>query len=92
MAHNTEVVAWERINNGQHRICVRCCGDKDTDHWHAIDVMAPDEHGVMRPVDKTKRDANIQKVHEFVAAQHAEMQSHTNDLLDHMGVAVDHKG
>lgn len=81
MPHNTEVVAWERINNGQHRIKIRCCGDSGTDHWHTMNVMTPEG----RPVDKANRDANIQKAHQFVQQQHAEMQAHTEEMLDHMG-------
>lgn len=81
MPHNTEIVAWERINNGQHRIKIRCCGDAGTDHWHTMNVMTPEG----KPVDKANRDANIQKAQDFVQAQHEEMQRHTQTMLDLIG-------
>ncbi len=84
MTHNTEIVAWERINNGQHRIKIRCCGDAGTDHWHTMNVMTPDG----KPVDATQRDANIQKARDFVQKQHEEIQRHAQAMLDLMGKVI----
>ena len=42
MNHQTEIVGYKKINNGQFAVCLRCCGNPSTDSWHtmAAAVMA----------------------------------------------------
>lgn len=42
MSHQTEIVGYKKINNGQFALCIRCCGIASTDSWHAMaaSVMA----------------------------------------------------
>lgn len=90
MAHNTELVAWKKLSNGQHAVCIRCCGDEGTDHWHGMNLMATDANGILQPVDPTQRDANLAEMHKFVAAQHEEMQKTAQQFLDKAGQVIQH--
>jgi hypothetical protein len=87
MAHSTEIVAWKKLSNGQHSVCIRCCGDEGTDHWHSMSVVTPQG----QPVDRALRDVNLAAVRSFVASQHEEMQKHTQDMLDQAGNTTQHQ-
>ena len=62
MSHQTEIVGYKKVNNGQFAVCIRCCGDAGTDSWHtmAASVMAV----------KKQRDASIKKERVRVSEEH----------------------
>lgn len=65
MSHITEVVAIQKLNNGQISVCVRCCGNPSTDHWH---TMAAEVCG-----DTNRKQESIAFAHKYCAEQHAFM-------------------
>lgn len=77
MAHTTEVVATQTLNNGQISFCIRCCGNPSTDHWH---TMAATVAG-----DPEKRKASVNEQHDFCANQHALMQKAVADSVLEIG-------
>lgn len=66
MPHTTEIIAIQKMNNGQISVCIRCCGNPSTDHWH---TMAHEVSG-----DPEKRKASIAQYHDYVAQQHSNME------------------
>ncbi len=77
MAHITEIIATQVMNNGQIAVCIRCCNQPSTDHWHTMahDVAA----------DTEKRKASIAQYHDFVAAQHENMEKANAELVLDIG-------
>lgn len=76
--HKTEELLWRQENNGQASVLIRCCDDDRTDHWHTVALLHP---------DPAEREANIQAIHEFVAAQHEAALQHRANRQKRLGVA-----
>lgn len=77
MAHVTEVVATQKLNNGQIAFCIRCCGNPSTDHWHTMPAS------VAADPDERKESLDVQ--HDFCAQQHAQMEKATVDTILEIG-------
>lgn len=60
--HQTEIVAFKKLSNGQFSLCLRCCGNPSTDSWHTVaaSVMASPK----------KRKESIKFAKERVAKEH----------------------
>jgi hypothetical protein len=77
MAHVTEIVATQKLNNGQVSVCIRCCGNPSTDHWHTM------THDVLG--DTEKRKASVEQYHDFTARQHANMEKAASEMVLEIG-------
>lgn len=62
MAHETEVVAYKKLSDGQFSVCVRCCGDEIHDSWHTVDAT------IM--LDPVKYSASLDAHRDRVATNH----------------------
>ena len=82
MSHVTEIVGYQKLSNGQFKVCIRCCGLPDTDHWHVM-AFASD--------DPAKRASNLEEVRQVVADQHAAAQAAEMELLAKMGDTKEHQ-
>ena len=36
--HETEIVEYKKLSDGQFAVKVRCCGDEQHDSWHTVDA------------------------------------------------------
>lgn len=75
--HTTEVVATQKLNNGQIAFCIRCCGNPSTDHWHTMAAPVA--------ADPDKRKASVDEQHTFCAQQHADMEKAVADTILEIG-------
>ena len=62
MKHIAEIVAFQKVSNGQFAFCIRCCANPSTDSWHtmATEVLA----------DPKKKKDSINKAKKRVAKEH----------------------
>ena len=62
MTHTVEVAQYKKLSNGQVSLCLRCCGNASTDHWHTMDVSVAS--------DPEKRAASLEPIRAFISQQH----------------------
>ena len=77
MSHQTEIVGYKKINNGQFAVCIRCCGNASTDSWHtmAANVMA----------DPKKRKDSIKAARARTAKAHGDALKAEEAAIELMG-------
>jgi hypothetical protein len=82
MPHTTQIVESRLLSNGQISVCIRCCGDKSTDHWHdmAVEVAS----------DPEKRKASLDPQRQFVANQHEHATKAAESIVGELGIPQEH--
>jgi len=82
MSHQTEVVGYKKLSNGQVSVCIRCCGQESTDSWHSMLVAVAG--------DPAKRQASIDEARTRVAEEHELAQKSEQAAIELMGEKKDH--
>jgi hypothetical protein len=77
MRHQTEIVQYKKLSNGQFSFCVRCCGDASTDSWQTMAA------GVIAV--KKQRDASIKEQRVRVSEEHEKALKAEAAALEVMG-------
>ena len=80
--HTTEVVASQKLSNGQFCVIIRCCNNPSTDWTHtmAAEVLA----------DPDKRAASIGKAREWCSQLHQQAMDAEIAALNEMGKTEEH--
>jgi len=83
MSHETEIVKFEKLSNGQFSITIRCCGNASTDYTHAMDA------GVL--ANPEKKQNSITDARLRVSMQHDKVQQAEQALIELAGETVKHE-
>jgi hypothetical protein len=83
MRHQTEIVEYKKLSNGQFSFCIRCCGNADTD---TRQTMAASIVAV-----KKQRNALIKKMRMRVSEEHEKSVKAEAAALEVMGEKEEHE-
>lgn len=77
MKHLAEIVAYNKLSNGQFSFCLRCCGNASTDSWHTLDSAV-----LSNP---KKKKASMAAAAERVAKEHEAAKKAEEAAVELMG-------
>ena len=80
MSHSTEIVGYKKLNDEQFAVCIRCCGNASTDHWHEMKFTA----------DPIQRAANLDAERDKVVSRHKAAISGESIAIELMGSVKEH--
>jgi hypothetical protein len=83
MSHETEIIAFNKLKNGQMVVTIRCCGNPNTDWNH---TMAPEV-----VADPAKKSASISAARQLAVTAHQNAIDADAALPELMGEKVKHE-